>query len=131
MDAEYKKQIEALVVRYKEAEGLLMKLAIYAGSQIEGLLSQLPDGFEAQVQSVVKAASDTAYEASGTISASSLAPATPSYFHKIAVIFSGAIGGVDAGGDFDNNPRGLCLNIYGLFAFTIIFDGTSRAILDL
>ncbi len=42
MDAEYKQQLEALVVRYKEAEGPLMKLANYAGSQIEGVLSQLP-----------------------------------------------------------------------------------------
>ena len=46
------------------------------------------------MQSLVKSALDAAYEASGTISASSLAPATPSYFHKIAVTFSGAIGGV-------------------------------------
>ena len=94
MDAEYKQQLEALVVRYKEAEGPLMKLANYAGSQIEGVLSKLPDDFEAKVQSVVKSALDAAYEASGTISASSLAPATPSYFHKMAVTFSGAIGGV-------------------------------------
>ena len=94
MYAEYKQQLEALVVRYKEAEGPLMKLANYAGSQIEGVLSKLPDGFEAQVQSVVKSALDAAYEASGTISASSFAPATPSYFHKMAVTFSGAIGGV-------------------------------------
>ena len=94
MDEEYLEEIAALVNRYQDAEGPLMKLANYAGSQIESVLSNLPDGFEKQVQTVVKVALDTAYEASGAISSSSFAPATPSYFHKVAVTFSGAIGGV-------------------------------------
>lgn len=94
MDEEYLEEIAALVKRYQDAEGPLMKLANYAGSQIESVLSNLPDGFEKQVQTVVKGALDTAYEASGAISSSSFAPATPSYFHKVAVTFSGAIGGV-------------------------------------
>ena len=94
MDEEYLEEIAALVKRYQDAEGPLMKLANYAGSQIESVLSNLPDGFEKQVQTVVKVALDTAYEASGAISSSSFAPATPSYFHKVAVTFSGAIGGV-------------------------------------
>ena len=94
MEKEYAKQIESLVLRYKEAEGTLMKLANYAESQIEGTMTKLPDGFESQVQSVVKGALNAAYEASGTLVAPSLAPATSSYLHKIAVTFSGAIGGV-------------------------------------
>lgn len=71
-----------------------MKLANFAGSQIEGVFSKLPEGFETQVQSVVKSALGTAYEASGKIGESALAPTTPSYFHKIAVTVSGAVGGV-------------------------------------
>mgnify|MGYP003774811957 CR=1 FL=1 len=94
MDADYAEQMDTLVARYKEAEGPLMKLANYAGSQIEGIFSTLPEGFESQIQSIVKRALDTAYEASGTISASRLAPTTPSYFHKLAVTVSGAVGGV-------------------------------------
>ena len=94
MEEEYEKQIEALVLRYKEAEGTLMRLANYAESQIEGTMTKLPDGLEAQVQSVVKGALNAAYEASGTLVAPSLTPATSSYLHKIAVTFSGAIGGV-------------------------------------
>ena len=63
MDEGYSEEIAALVNRYQDAEGPLMKLANYAGSQIESVLSNLPDGFEKQVQTVVKGALDTAYEA--------------------------------------------------------------------
>ncbi len=94
MEDEYLEQISNLVVRYKDADGPLMKLANFAGSNIESILNQIPNGIDAQVQKVIRIALEKAYDASDTLHSSAMTPEVPSYFHKIAAIFSGAVGGV-------------------------------------
>ena len=39
MEDEYSEQISMLMARYKDAEGPLMKLANFAGSKIEAIMS--------------------------------------------------------------------------------------------
>ena len=93
MDENYVKEVSALIERYKAADGSFIKLANYAGSQFENVLSKIPDEFEEHLQNAVMALLSAAYEASGTISNASISQSVSSYFHKITVIFSGAIGG--------------------------------------
>ena len=94
MEDEYLEQISILVARYKEADGPLMKLANFAGSNIESIMSQIPNGIDAQVQKAIIIVLEKAYDASDTLHSSTITPEVPSYFHKIAAIFSGAVGGV-------------------------------------
>ena len=90
----YYVHIDDLVQQYKQADGPLMKLANLAGSKIDDLLQKVPDGFEAEVQKTIKKGLEKAYDASDTISKQSFLPNVPNYFHKTAVSFSGAIGGL-------------------------------------
>ena len=91
---QYHGHISDLAQRYAAAEGPLMKLANFAGSKIDDLLKRVPDGFEAEVQKAIKKGLEKAYDASDTISKQYFLPNVPSYFHKVAVTFSGAIGGI-------------------------------------
>tara|TARA_B100001173_G_C15962973_1_gene536505 strand:- start:5 stop:769 length:765 start_codon:yes stop_codon:yes gene_type:complete len=93
MQDEYLEQIEILVARYQNAEGPLMKLANFAGSNIDSIMSHIPDGIEIKVEKAIKIALEKAYDASGTLRSSALTPEVPPYFHKIAATFSGAVGG--------------------------------------
>ena len=94
MEDEYSEQISALLARYEHAEGPLMKFANYAGTKIESIMEKLPDGFEIEVQKVLKTALEKAYDTSDALSASSFTPIVPNYFHKVAATVSGAVGGV-------------------------------------
>lgn len=93
-DRRYHEKIDDLVNRYKKAESPLMKLADYAGTQIESVMSKLPDGLEAQIQTVISESLETAYNTSNYIGSSKYTPDMPGYFHRAAATISGAIGGV-------------------------------------
>ena len=71
-----------------------MKLANFGGTKIESIMKKLPDGFEVEVQKVLKAALEKAYDTSDALSTYSFTPTVPNYFHKVAATVSGAIGGV-------------------------------------
>ena len=90
----YHSQIIELVNQYNDAEGLMMKLANFAGDKIEGLLKSIPDGFEAEIQKMIKTGLEKAYDTSEAINKNSLLPNVPNYFHKTAVTLSGAVGGL-------------------------------------
>ena len=45
MDKTYSDQIDALVERHQSAEGPLIKIANYAGGQVESILSKLDSAF--------------------------------------------------------------------------------------
>jgi len=90
---DYFDEIDALTVRYYSASGPLMKLANFAGSQIENVMDAIPDGFEKELQSTIKLALEKAYDTSDLISNNSYAPTVPNYFHKVTATVTGAIGG--------------------------------------
>lgn len=90
---DYFDEIDALTVRYNSASGPLMKLANFAGSQIENVMDAIPDGFEKELQSTIKLALEKAYDTSDFISNNSYAPTVPNYFHKVTATVTGAIGG--------------------------------------
>ena len=91
---QYYEEIDALVQRYQAAAARpLMKLAKFAGSKIENVMGNIPDGFEAELQNAIKVALEKAYDASDYISNKSYTPTVPSYFHKIMATVTGMIGG--------------------------------------
>ena len=94
MHEQYSEQVEALAKRYQDAEGLVIKMANYAGSQVENILPEIPEGFEKQLETIVQGALDAAYTTSEALSTTPFTPETPTYFHKAAVTFAGAIGGL-------------------------------------
>ena len=61
MDENYVKEVSVLIERYKAAEGPFIKLANYAGSQFENVLSKIPDEFEEHLQNAVMALLSAAY----------------------------------------------------------------------
>ena len=93
MDKTYSDQIDALVERHQRAEGPLIKIANYAGGQVESILSKLPEEFDGHLQRVIQTALNTSYDISGSVKSNTAIFEVPSYFHKLAVTLSGGIGG--------------------------------------
>ena len=93
MDKTYSNQIDALVERHRRAEGPLIKIAHYEGGRAGSIWSKLPEEFDSHLQRVIQTALDTSYDISGSVKSNMAIFEVPSYFHKLAVILSGGLGG--------------------------------------
>ncbi|PQV59280.1 EcsC family protein [Defluviimonas denitrificans] len=93
LSASHEEEIAVLAKRADSASGMLMKLVAFVGSNAENILESLPDVAKDSLEDATVWALDLAYRGASMTSESRMAPDVGKHGHKLASVFTGAVGG--------------------------------------
>ncbi len=88
-------EIAAIAVRYRAANGVMMKAVNFAAGGIESTLEKLPDRVKDQIEQAVKSALELSYDTAGrTVKSGVGMSALDQRAHQAVAALSGAVGGL-------------------------------------
>ncbi len=88
-------EIEAIAVRYRAANGVMMKAVNFAAGGIESSLEKLPDTVKGQIEQAVKSALELSYNTAGRTAKSKAGMSVNDHrTHKAVATLSGVVGGL-------------------------------------